>query len=172
MRVDALRRLNRDHLYMEVWLRPIGHIARDWDITSANLRAACKALGVTVPSVGHWAAIRAGDAPQPPALPISEDATTITAETRPRESLVEWMKRGDMPAAPKKERKVIAPLKTASTVQPRYVPLSVWATAVFGEFAPHNNTLLRWVHDGRIQPQPRKIGRLWWVKPDAEYIGD
>ncbi|WP_426117249.1 hypothetical protein [Massilia sp. PWRC2] len=28
------------------------------------------------------------------------------------------------------------------------------------------------VHDGRIHPQPKKIGRQWWVAPYAEYVGD
>lgn len=77
-----------------------------------------------------------------------------------RESLVEWMKRGDKPAPLMKALKVVAPLKTAAA-PPRYVQLAIWATTVFGEHAPHKNTLLRWVHDGRIQPQPKKIGRTW-----------
>lgn len=165
-------KLSRDQLYAEVWRRPIGHISRDWNINSARLRAACKELCVPLPAVGHWAAARAGKAPPPPALPVSKDVTTITVETMPRKSLVESTKRGDTPAAPVKVRKVSAQPKTASTAPPRYVPLSVWSTAVFGEFSPHKNTLLRWVNDGRIQPQPKKIGRLWWVTPDAEYVGD
>jgi predicted site-specific integrase-resolvase len=52
------------------------------------------------------------------------------------------------------------------------VPLQEWAKLLMGEHAPHNNTLLRWVHEGRIQPQPVKIGRKWFVRPDAEYISD
>jgi predicted site-specific integrase-resolvase len=43
---------------------------------------------------------------------------------------------------------------------------------MFGEHAPHANTLLRWVHEGRIQPPPKKIGRKWWVVPSAEYLAD
>lgn len=35
---------------------------------------------------------------------------------------------------------------------------------------PHNNTLLRWVHDGRIHPQPKKIGRVWQVQRGAQYV--
>ncbi|WGG52597.1 excisionase [Rugamonas sp. DEMB1] len=42
----------------------------------------------------------------------------------------------------------------------------------FWRYAPHPNTLLRWVHEGRIQPQPRRIGRTWWVTPAADYRGD
>jgi hypothetical protein len=43
---------------------------------------------------------------------------------------------------------------------------------LFGERAPHNNTLLRWAHEGRIQPQARKIARIWWVTPNAAYVED
>ena len=25
---------------------------------------------------------------------------------------------------------------------------------------------------GRIQPQPKKMGRRWWATPGAEYTGD
>lgn len=32
---------------------------------------------------------------------------------------------------------------------------------------PHTNTLLRWVHDGRIQPQPKKVGKAWQVTRDT-----
>jgi predicted site-specific integrase-resolvase len=38
--------------------------------------------------------------------------------------------------------------------------------------APHVNTLRRWVNDGRIQPQPEKIGRIWRVKREAKYVND
>jgi len=56
-------------------------------------------------------------------------------------------------------------------IQPRYMTLHQWAGAMFAK-APHKNTLLRWVHEGRIQPQPEKIGRLWFVKPSAVYRAD
>lgn len=54
---------------------------------------------------------------------------------------------------------------------PRYITLQEWAQLNFSK-VPHNNTLLRWVHEGRIQPQPIKIGRVWQVKPAAEYISE
>lgn len=60
---------------------------------------------------------------------------------------------------------------TDATIKPRYVTLTEWATAMFSK-VPHNNTLLRWVHEGRIQPQPKKVGREWWVRPTAEYVSD
>jgi hypothetical protein len=55
--------------------------------------------------------------------------------------------------------------------KPKYVTLQEWAATMFSK-VPHNNTLLRWVHDGRIQPQPRKIGKHWQVRPNAEYTSD
>lgn len=56
-------------------------------------------------------------------------------------------------------------------IQPRFVTLDEWATAMFTK-VPHINTLRRWVSEGRIQPQPQKIGRIWRVKRDAVYRGD
>jgi predicted site-specific integrase-resolvase len=53
----------------------------------------------------------------------------------------------------------------------RYVTLQEWAELMFSK-VPHPNTLLRWVHDGRIQPQPQKIGKCWQVKRDAVYMAD
>lgn len=55
---------------------------------------------------------------------------------------------------------------------PRYIPLTVWGALLLGEHAPHYNTLLRWVHEGFIQPQPVKIGRKWCVRKDAAYVPD
>jgi predicted site-specific integrase-resolvase len=55
------------------------------------------------------------------------------------------------------------------TIQSRYITLLEWAQMTFSQ-PPHANTLLRWVHDGHIQPQPQKIGRKWQVKRDARYV--
>lgn len=60
---------------------------------------------------------------------------------------------------------------TKQTIQSRYVTLQEWAGLMFSKI-PHNNTLLRWVHDGRIQPQPEKIGKHWQVKREARYVAD
>ena len=60
---------------------------------------------------------------------------------------------------------------TKQTIQSRYITLQEWAEAMFSK-VPHANTLHRWVHDGRIQPQPQKIGRVWQVKRDAQYVAD
>ena len=75
-------------------------------------------------------------------------------------------------------QKLVAELEAAralaaARVKPttRYITLQEWAQLNFSK-VPHNNTLLRWVHEGRIQPQPIKIGRVWQVKPAAEYISE
>lgn len=62
-------------------------------------------------------------------------------------------------------------MSTKQVIQPRYITLHEWAESMFSK-VPHTNTLLRWVHDGRIHPQPEKIGRLWRVKRDARYVND
>lgn len=123
----------------------------------------------------------------------SKGATEIskrnsTKPAKEKESLVDWVLRG----APSKAERQAAAVKeleakslrayvptkpaatrqgkVASTTSPRYVPLRIWAQAMFGEYAPHKNTLIRWVHDGHISPMPRKIGRTWFVKVDADYV--
>lgn len=58
--------------------------------------------------------------------------------------------------------------RPAPAVQARFITLQEWATLNFSK-VPHNNTLLRWVNEGRIHPQPEKIGRVWRVKRDAVY---
>lgn len=53
--------------------------------------------------------------------------------------------------------------------QPKWLPLRTWAKLNYGDAMPCINTLLKWVHDGRIQPQPEKHGKSWRVKAIAEY---
>lgn len=65
----------------------------------------------------------------------------------------------------------LAGQSASKAVKPRLITLQEWAAASFSK-VPHNNTLLRWVHEGRIQPQPEKIGRIWRVKPAAVYKAD
>uniref|UniRef100_UPI003F4FDC50 excisionase n=1 Tax=Caballeronia sp. LjRoot34 TaxID=3342325 RepID=UPI003F4FDC50 len=53
----------------------------------------------------------------------------------------------------------------------RLIPVSEWAVEMFGEkHRPHANTLLRWIHGGRIRPHPKKVGRTYFVEPSAEYF--
>jgi len=52
----------------------------------------------------------------------------------------------------------------------KLIPLRVWAEEVFGEYAPHKNTLLAWCKNGKILPVPRKVGREYFCSPDARYV--
>jgi hypothetical protein len=101
---------------------------------------------------------------------------------KPRESLVDWVLRGraeaeaqgkTLPPTKLEKRRSIHKLSAAQVAQhPKYVPLLVWGKLLLGEYAPHRNTLQRWVREGRIHPQPVKIGKYWCVKADAEYLAD
>jgi predicted site-specific integrase-resolvase len=63
-------------------------------------------------------------------------------------------------------------VSTTTKKTPRLVPLAEWAKMVFGDFAPHQNTLRRWTREGRIHPLPKKVGHNFFVPPQAEYMGD
>ncbi|MBN3814691.1 hypothetical protein G3N97_37170 [Paraburkholderia sp. Ac-20347] len=41
---------------------------------------------------------------------------------------------------------------------------------MFGDRVPHANTLLNWIKNGKIRPVPRKVGRQYFCRPDAEYV--
>jgi len=53
--------------------------------------------------------------------------------------------------------------------RPKLIPLSAWAEEMFGEHAPHRNTLYNWRRGGWIVPAPIKIGRRYFVEPTAVY---
>jgi hypothetical protein len=53
--------------------------------------------------------------------------------------------------------------------QPKLVPLEVWAEQIFGEYAPHRNTLYNWRRFGWIVPSPIRIGHRYFVEPTAVY---
>jgi hypothetical protein len=59
-----------------------------------------------------------------------------------------------------------------SATIPRWIPLKLWAKREYGDKPPCRATLLKWVHDGRIQPAPEKHGKAWQVRPTAEYKAD
>lgn len=56
-----------------------------------------------------------------------------------------------------------------SAVMPKLIALRDWARIQFGDKLPHDNTLRNWVNNGRIHPRPKKIGRGWFVQPEAQY---
>lgn len=53
---------------------------------------------------------------------------------------------------------------------PELIPVREWAQQVFGEHAPHPNTLLNWIHGGKISPVPIKVGSRYFCKPSAHYV--
>ncbi|WLE60942.1 hypothetical protein GIY62_06530 [Burkholderia plantarii] len=64
----------------------------------------------------------------------------------------------------------IPPKEITSKGKPKLIPLQVWAEQTFGEHAPHANTLRRWVRNGKILPVAIKVGRSYFVRPEAEYF--
>jgi len=123
--------------------------------------------------------------PLPVGAVVARKARSPSANARPDktkskpEELVDWVLRNSAELAAEKAenpppsrqprpRHRLSPADAAK--QPRYVPLEIWGKLLFGEYAPHINTLRRWVHDGHIQPQPKKMGKYWFVKVDAEYV--
>ncbi len=52
---------------------------------------------------------------------------------------------------------------------PKLLPVMEWAKQTMGEHVPTIKTLREWCGVGKIQPQPKKIGRRWFVVPHAEY---
>lgn len=94
-----------------------------------------------------------------------------------KESLVDWVLksravREHKPTPePESYRRVRLPPEVAAK-QAQYIPLRIWTKLLFGDYAPHENTRLRWVHDGRIYPLPVKVGKTWYVRKDAEYLPD
>ncbi|MGU7839435.1 excisionase [Burkholderia sp. AW33-5] len=55
---------------------------------------------------------------------------------------------------------------------PALIPVREWAQQIFGSHAPHPNTLLNWIHSGKILPRPMKVGRGYFCRPDAEYVDE
>jgi hypothetical protein len=140
--------LTRETLYTAVWRRPIGYLARDFGVTTATLRAACKTLAVPLPAVGHWAALRAGREPKAVPLPPHAGSGAVTLDGRDRETLAELVVRTSGPAQKPQRAKPPTAASIANHVGPRLVPIAAWASMVFGEHAPHSNTLLRWCVTG------------------------
>lgn len=50
------------------------------------------------------------------------------------------------------------------------ITLRAWAEAHFNP-APSDKTLQRWARDCWIFPVPQKVGRAYYVYPDARFIG-
>lgn len=53
----------------------------------------------------------------------------------------------------------------------RRVSLALWAERQFDP-PPADRTLRLWVRSGRIVPAPVKVGRTYYVDPDARHISE
>jgi hypothetical protein len=187
--------LNREELYRDVWSKGISMVARKYDLSEGDIRKACFALDVPRPARGYWGKLKTGDAPPVPPLPPSGASTYVctTVKRKPtpgkgpapkkpakeNESLVEWVLKNRAEMQLQKAVQTPAPphgsmhlLPEDMIGLPRYLPLTFWAALLLGEHAPHYNTLLRWVRDGRIYPRPIKVGGAWNVRKDAAYMPD
>ena len=51
------------------------------------------------------------------------------------------------------------------------ISLAKWAAERFTP-TPHPNTLRAWARDGKVVPAPVKIGRAYYVRPDARHIDE
>jgi len=53
----------------------------------------------------------------------------------------------------------------------RKITLQAWAVRHYDP-PPGIATLRAWARDGKIQPAPQKVGRTYYVHPDARHIDD
>lgn len=53
-------------------------------------------------------------------------------------------------------------------VDPLYLNVEEWRKRYSPP--PHHQVVLRWIHQGLIQPPAIKVGRRWYVPKDAEYV--
>lgn len=190
--------LDREQLYRDVWSRSVSAVARKYGLTAGAIRKACFALNIPKPDRGQLAKIKAGEVVRAHPLPSENGASTYTCNSLSRasespaqkpkpkqpatkkEPLVEWLQknRAEMQAEKSVPSRAPPPYGSMHLLPedmiglPRFIPLTFWVALLLGEHAPHLNTVLRWVHDGRIYPQPVKVGKSWQVRKDAAYVPD
>lgn len=157
--------LRRAELYAQVWQHPVGPLSARLGMSSAKLRQACKVMAIPLPPLGHWQKIAA---PAPTPLPHHDGPVIFVIGSMPR--LQASTNAANIASVNSRSSKLDT--NAAPPAIPRFITLDEWAISMFGEHKPHFNTLRKWVQEGRIQPQPRKIGRSWWVKPIADYQED
>lgn len=54
---------------------------------------------------------------------------------------------------------------------PQMIRVEDWAASLFAE-PPSSWVLGRWRREGLIHPPPVRVGRSWFVRPDAKYMQD
>ncbi|ASW00520.1 hypothetical protein CJU94_19615 [Paraburkholderia aromaticivorans] len=72
--------------------------------------------------------------------------------------------------APRERELSVPVLPESAKRRPKLIPIAVWAEETFGDYAPPVRTIRSWIRAGKIYPMPVKIGRSYYVKPDAEYV--
>jgi hypothetical protein len=76
----------------------------------------------------------------------------------------------EQPQISEHEQTSEAACKMQTKKKPKLIPVSAWAEDVFGEYAPHPNTLRNWIRNGKILPVPVKVGHQYFCSPDARYF--
>lgn len=66
---ETISQADREKLYQEVWSEPIITIAPRYNLSDNGLRKKCKKYWIPLPTVGHWAKVRAGQKVPIPKLP-------------------------------------------------------------------------------------------------------
>ena len=54
----------------------------------------------------------------------------------------------------------------------KLIPVSEWAVLTFGKHAPCKEVLNRWARMHQFSPEAQKAKRMWFVYPDAKYVGN
>ena len=66
---ETITQEERERLYKEAWLEPIITITPRYNLSDNGLRKKCKKYWIPLPTVGHWAKVRAGQKVPVPKLP-------------------------------------------------------------------------------------------------------
>lgn len=167
----------RAELHKKLWSEPLGPLSCKLGISEVAIRELCTKWSIPRPPRGHWNTVKAGKTVQPTPLPPHDGPDDIRIESAREKVLNSRLANNAGLSGAKRQVATSQPQAAAPAAQPRqqpktrYITLEEWAELTFSS-SPHKNTLLRWVKDGFIQPQPKKIGRRWWVTPAAEYVPD
>lgn len=96
--------IEREKLYDEVWSSPMKKIAESYSMSGNDIKRAAYAMGVPLPSSGHWAKVAHGKAEPRPALHEGEYPTTYKHAVWFNEDAEEVQRRLDALLADRYER--------------------------------------------------------------------
>jgi hypothetical protein len=67
---ELARRYDREKIYQEIWIEPIQHVAKRYNLSDVGLAKVCRKLNIPRPGRGYWAIKAAGKTtPRRPPLP-------------------------------------------------------------------------------------------------------